>query len=371
MRIALVGRRFDPEGGGTERDLLITARILDRAGHAITLYAGEVRRRSTEFDVRPVGWPVPNRALRLLMFANAAAAIARRDGAEIVLSFARITGADILRSGGGAHSSYVRAARQWLGPGAAAAMRLSPYHRAQIAIERRGYESGRLRRAIAVSELVRRDLIGSFGLDPEKAATLYNGVDLDRFTPANRDMRGDARRALGIPEDAIAVAFVGNGFARKGLRFLIEAWPALEARPYLIAAGADRSVTAYRRLAARIGVGERIVFAGPQSRIELTFAAADAFAMPSLFEPFGNVIMEAMASGLPALCSSACGAAEAFAGEMREFVVGDPANPGEIAARMNSLLKNRDWVSAAARAAAEQFTWERYGRGLLALLSSL
>jgi UDP-glucose:(heptosyl)LPS alpha-1,3-glucosyltransferase len=309
--------------------------------------------------------------LRLLMFANSAAPAARRDGAEIVLSFARIAGADILRSGGGAHSSYVRAARQWLGSGAAAAMRFSPYHRAQIAIERRGYRSPRLRRAIAVSELVRRDLAGSFGLDPAKVATLHNGVDLERFTPSNRRMRLDARRELGIPEDAIAVVFAGNGFARKGLRFLIESWPAVAARPYLIVAGADRSVNAYRRLAARIGMGGRVIFAGPQSRIERTFAAADAFAMPSLFEPFGNVIMEAMASGLPALCSSACGAAEAFAGGMREFVVGDPADSGEIAARMNLLLENRGEVSAAARAAAEQFTWERYGRGLLALLSSL
>jgi UDP-glucose:(heptosyl)LPS alpha-1,3-glucosyltransferase len=371
MRIALVGRRFDPEGGGTERDLLVTARILARAGHTVTLYAGEVRRHSAEFQTLRVGLRAPTRALRLLAFANAAAAKARRDGAEVVLSFARIIGADILRSGGGAHSSYVRAARQWLSAGAATAMRFSPYHRAQIAIERRGYKSARLRRAIAVSEMVRRDLVDSFGLDREKVAALYNGVDLDRFSPANRHMRARARGELGIPTDAIAVVFAGNGFARKGLRFLIEAWPAVDSRPYLIVAGADRSVNAYRKMAARAGVGDRIVFVGPQRRIEKTFAAADAFAMPSLFEPFGNVIMEAMASGLPALCGSACGAAEAFAGELGEFVVRDPTDLGEIAARMNLLLKNRGELSVAARAAAERFTWDDYGRRLIGLLSSL
>lgn len=371
MRIALVGRRFDPDGGGTERDLLITARILARAGHKVAIHAGEVRQRSTEFDVRPVGWRAPSRALRLLTFAASAADRARRDGADIVLSFARITGADILRSGGGAHSSYVRAARRWLRRGAAAAMRFSPYHRAQIAIERSGYRSARLRRAIAVSEMVRRDLLASFGLDPNKVATLYNGVDLERFTPANRRFRSDARRELGIPDNAVAVAFAGNGFARKGLRFLIESWPAIAERPYLVVAGADRSINAYRRIAAHAGVGERVIFIGPQRHIERTFAAADAFAMPSLFEPFGNVILEAMASGLPALCSSACGAAEAFVGEMGEFVVRDPTDPGEIAAKMSLLLRNRDGLSAAARATAEQFTWESYELRLLALLSSL
>jgi UDP-glucose:(heptosyl)LPS alpha-1,3-glucosyltransferase len=105
--------------------------------------------------------------------------------------------------------------------------------------------------------------------------------------------------------------------------------------------------------------------------MERIFAAADAFAMPSLFEPFGNAILEAMASGLPALCSSACGAAEALAGELTEFVVGDPTDPGEIAPKLNLMLKNRDDLSATARSTAERFTWDDYGRRLLELLSSL
>ena len=369
MRIALVGRRFDPEGGGTERDLLITARILVGAGHQVTLYANEVRGVSPEFDTRRVGARLPNRSMRLLMFANSAAVKARRDGAELVLSFARIVEADILRSGGGAHASYVRAARRWLGAGAATAMRLSPYHRAQIAIERRGFASRRLLRAIAVSEMVRTDLMDSFRLDPAKVATLYNGVDLERFAPSDRRVRAQARRELGVPHEAVAAVFVGNGFARKGLRFLLEAWPLVEGRPHLIVAGADRAVAAYRRVAARIGIGERVVFAGPQRGIERIFAAGDLFAMPSLFEPFGNAIMEAMASGLPAVCSSACGAAEAFEG-MGECVVRDPANPEEIAARVNFALKNRGDLSIAARAAVERFTWDGYGVRLLELLSS-
>src|SRR5271167_4906644 len=99
MRIALVTRRFDPAGGGTERDLTITARLLSRAGHQVTIYAAELRAPCNEWPLRQVSAPRLGRALGLLWFARAAGAAARREGADLVLSFARIIDADILRSG--------------------------------------------------------------------------------------------------------------------------------------------------------------------------------------------------------------------------------------------------------------------------------
>src|SRR5260370_19893383 len=119
------------------------------------------------------------------------------------------------------------------------AMRVSPYHRAQIALERRGFTSLRLKKAIAVSELVRRDLIKEFAIDSAKVATLYNGVDLERFRPRTGDEQRQAvRNELAIPATAPAVIFVGNCFAREGLSYLIRAWPAVGTEPYLVVAGA-------------------------------------------------------------------------------------------------------------------------------------
>ncbi len=99
------------------------------------------------------------------------------------MSFARTVGADVIRSGGSAHISYVRAARQWRSAMQWGAMRLSLYHRAQMFIERRGFTSPELKLAIAVSNLVRDDLMREFQLPGQKVVTLYNGVDLERFTP--------------------------------------------------------------------------------------------------------------------------------------------------------------------------------------------
>ncbi|MGH7813783.1 MAG: glycosyltransferase family 4 protein, partial [Candidatus Binataceae bacterium] len=264
MRIAILARRFDSGGGGTERDLIVTAQCLRAAGHEIEIIADEIRSPAGEWNVRRLGGPPLGRTLSLLRFAFMAAPAARRGGAELVLSFARAVGADAMRSGGGAHSSYLRAARQWRSAAGAAAMRMRPYHRAQMLAERRAFTSPGLKRAIAVSELVRKDLIHEFGLAPEKTVTIYNGVDLERFRPlSGATARAAARERFKIPARARTVAFIGNGFARKGLGFLLEAWPMVPGAPFLLVVGADRSAAAYKFRAEALGIGERVIFAGP------------------------------------------------------------------------------------------------------------
>lgn len=371
MRIALVTRRFDPAGGGTERDLIITARLLSRAGHRVTIYAAEVRAPSDEWPLRQIAVPRLGRALRLLWFARAAGATARREGADVVLSFARIVDADILRSGGGAHSSYLRAARQWQTTPARLAMRLSPYHRVQMLVERSGFRSPRLKRAIAVSNLVRNDLIQTFALAPAQAVTLYNGVDLEGFAPA-RDAaeRIAIRREFGAIDSMPAVMFVGNGFARKGLRFLIEGWPEISGAAQLIIVGTDQAAASYKRLARRLGLKDRVRFLGRGADVARLMRGADAFALPSLFEPFGNVAMEAMASGVPVLTSAQSGVAETVPGSMREYIVHDPTDRADLTSRLNALIAAAPRLRKAARETAERFTWERHARELLAIVEA-
>jgi len=371
MRVALIARRFDPSGGGTERDLIVTAQCLAEAGHEVTVYTSQARGASRRWPVIQVGSRWPSGSLQLMRFAWEAPAQARRDGAELVLSFARAVGADIVRSGGGAHSAYLRAARRWRGEWAAAAMRLRPYHRAQMIVERAAFKSQSLRRVIAVSELVRTQLIDEFGLDPDKAVTLYNGVDLERFRRCGLAERARFRQMFEVETGAPVVAFVGNGFARKGLGPLLEAWPAIESHPYLLIAGTDRSALRYIRLAHRLGVGSRVRFLGAVGQIEQLFRAADAFAMPSFFEPFGNVVMEAMASGLGVLTSAQSGVAELLPAAMRPFVVKDPANPAEIAERLAALLETKHQSEEVVRAAAEAHPWSGYAAGLLEIVDSV
>jgi UDP-glucose:(heptosyl)LPS alpha-1,3-glucosyltransferase len=372
MNLALLTRRFDPQGGGTERDLIVTAQSLREAGHQVTIFSHEVRGHSTDFKVRRVGGAALGRTLGLLSFAYAAPRAARRDGAELVISFARTIDADVLRSGGAAHISYVRAARQWRSEIQWRAMMLSPYHRAQIFIERHGFKSPQLKLAIAVSNLVRDDLMREFGLTENKVVTLYNGVDLERFRPSRDDSeRRHLHESLSVESQAPIVAFVGNGFGRKGLRFLIGAWPKVEHGAHLIVVGADRARQWYQREAAKLRVSDRIHFVGPVPDVARIFQAADALALPSLFEPFGNVALEAMATGLPVLGSAQCGVSELLPNSTRRFVVADPTDSTEIAENMNGLLEVHRELRAESRATAERYNWKTYAENLLRIISSL
>jgi UDP-glucose:(heptosyl)LPS alpha-1,3-glucosyltransferase len=127
----------------------------------------------------------------------------------------------------------------------------------------------------------------------------------------------------------------------------------------------------YRRAAVWLGLGPRVHFLGPMPEVARIFHGVDAVALPSLFEPFGNVVMEAMASGAPVLSSAQAGAAELLPELMQRFVVRDPTDPDEIALKMNLLLEEAGQLRGLARATAEQYTWQRYAENLHGIISAI
>ena len=153
------------------------------------------------------------------------------------------------------------------------------------------------------------------------------------------------------------VAFVGSGFERKGLGPLMEAVATFPRRSvYLLVAGKGRR-EAYRRLETRLGLDGAVGWIAPRPDVERIYAAADAVALPSRYEPFGNVHLEALASGTPVLTSSVTGGAEV----VRDGVNGAVSATLEPIAIAQGLRAIRDGDASrlrlAARASAEPFTY--------------
>jgi UDP-glucose:(heptosyl)LPS alpha-1,3-glucosyltransferase len=371
MRVGLSHKRLDLKGG-TERDLYVTAAGLRDLGHEVHLFCGE-------FAIEPppgtFAHQVPTlplgRSTRLWSFAVSAPRVIRRYNCAVVVNFGRMLRQDILRSGGGTHRVFLKKLALEGGRSRRIWQSLSPYHQSLIALERRQYAAGHFKRVLAVSQLIKREIIATYGVPERKITVLHNGVDHERFHPSLRmRWRDPVREEWGIPRRAPMVLFVGSGFRRKGLDRLLKVWQASRLRGvYLLVVGEDASLPRYRASTAS-QFGGRVVFTGRQENVYKFYAAADLLALPALQEAFGNVVLEGLASGLPVVVSRGVGAAEILRGGLLEGVVDRPEDPRELEAKLATMVERsaRPETAVEARRLAQEYSWKNHFEKLEACL---
>ncbi|HEX7230819.1 MAG TPA: glycosyltransferase family 4 protein [Candidatus Binatia bacterium] len=374
MKIALVHKRLDLKGG-TERDLFETAVGLHAAGHQVHLFC-------SQYDVpippgivahRVLAAPL-GRTIRLWSFALNAQKATRQSGCDFIVNFGRLLDADLLRCGGGTHRAFLMRMATDGGMGRRSWQSISAYHQSLLALEKRQFGSPQLKKIIAVSNSVKSDILANYPVPEEKVAVLYNGVDPHRFHPSNRfKHRSAVRDEWNIPFDAPLVLFVGNGFRRKGLDRLISVWSSPQlSDSYLLVVGTDARLDRYRAWANSVAPG-KVRFAGRQGNIESYYGAADLLALPSVQEAFGNVVLEALAGGLPVIVSRSVGAAELLAGQLLEGIIEQPENRRELRDKLVTLLdKSRNpALQHQARKIGESYSWENHFRKFDAILLGL
>ncbi len=290
MRLGLICRPFSFHGGvETATAGLLTA--LRHAGHDVELISTRRQASVPGLVVRRVPTLRHPSVLRLISFVVAARAAVARHGYDLVQSHERALGQDLYRAGEGCHAAYLEAMGRKVSG-------LNPYHRLVLALERRIFQLRTARHVVAISRQGKEEIERRFGTDPARVTLIYNGVDLERFHPDNRGRhRRPTRDALRIPQEAWTVLFVGSGFERKGLDPLLEAFARVaDAESRLVVTGKG-DVARYQSLAASLGIADRTIWTGPKEEVERLYAAADAVALPARYEPFGNVHLEALASG--------------------------------------------------------------------------
>ena len=365
MRIALLRQRYNPFGGA-ERSLVRLLDGLPEFGRPLLVTrawpGGE------GFEARVCDPFFVGRLWRDLGFARRACRLLAAEPGVLVQSHERVACCDLYRAGDGVHRAWLARRRRALGPLRRLALALSPYHRYLLAAERALFASPRLRRVVCNSDMVRRDIIEHYGVPAEKLVVIRNGVDAAVFHPGLREMHHVTIRAeFGVPPEAPLYLFVGSGFERKGLAIALEALAAVPAA-WLLVVGHDRRQGRYEVLARRLGVAARVRFAGGRRDVARYYGAADALVFPSLYEPFGNVVLEAMACGLPVVISSGCGNAETVRDGENGRVVA-PRDAAAVAAAMQALADpaTRRRQGEAARATALHFSPAREAQAYAAL----
>ena len=335
----IVFLRLDPSAvGGAQRYLSRLIKALKNAG--------------TECEVRAF---TGNKRLSSWLKALKFNAQAKRQKAadELYFSLERITSADIYRAGDGVHKIYMKTKPFWW---------VNPLNFVYPFLEKRCFANAR--KIIANSNFIKAQIVATYGVLPEKIITIYNGINLPQ-----KIEKGSAKMALceefGLDYHFPIVLFVGSGFKRKGVSELLMLVSKLKTSINLIIVGKDKELNSYKNLAKKLGVSA--LFTGEQRSAAKFYEASDIFIFPTRYEPFSNVVLEALSYKNVVFTTAQNGASEILD---EKFVMKD-ANDESILTLIEQILNDHELLlkfqDEAARL-AQNFTIEKNARLMLEVI---
>ena len=370
MKVAIIRKKYIFHGGAESFSHSLIERLADE-GHEIHIFAMEwdVSEPLKNIHFHKVPAISFNSFLRDITFALSAYRILKREQFHIIQSHDKTLYQDIYRAGDGCHIEWLRQRWERTGLFGKLSVILNPYHWLILAMERMIFKGHRFKKVIAISELVKRNIIEYYQVDERDIEVIYNGVDLKRFNPENRKLYcKEIRERFSIGRDEFVVLFVGSGFVRKGVEYLLKA---VELLPepitvMIVGKGSERKMMKFVKK-------QRVIFCGPQREVHKHYAASDIFVFPTIYEPFGNVHLEALASGLPIVTTKLSGASEIIKDGLQGFVIDKPEDIRTIAEKILFLTakdKNQ-MMSSEARKLAENFSLYTHINKMLTLYQSL
>ena len=193
---------------------------------------------------------------------------------------------------------------------------------------------------LGVSNFVRDDMRKALpNFPPDKIETLYNHIDIDALRNGFLD-RTEARQRLGLPSDGFLFVTIGRLHPDKDQQTLLRAFARYceqQSDGRLVIIGKGKLEANLKSLANTLGIGERIIFTGPVSDAWRYLQAFDSFVLSSNHEPFGMVLLEAMAARLPIATTHNGGAGEVIGDSGFSFEVGDVDALAKLLVRLRAI----------------------------------
>ncbi len=326
-------RRGYSQTGGAEAYLKRLARGVVGAGHDAQLI--------TTHDWPKTEWPFgARRRLQsgsVLGFANGLKQVRPQIRCDVLMSLERVWNCDVYRAGDGVHRAWLARRRKFEIPLERFIRGLNRKHRDILQLEGALFANRGAGRVIVNSQMVKSEIIDLYRYPADNIALVRNGIPLEQFR-FNPELREKSRDELNVKPDEIALLFAGSGWERKGLRFAIAAMALCRNRKMrLLVAGRGNQ---------RYYKSKRIQFLGEMPDLVRIYAAADIFILPTIYDPFSNACLEALACGIPVITTHSNGFSEIIADGVHGSIV-DSAN--NVAALRDAI---RFWSDAARRAAA-------------------
>jgi len=259
--------------------------------------------------------------LRVVLF-NLQVCLTKKD--KFYFSLDRITCPDIYRAGDGVHKVFLTIEKK---------SKTNLLHPIYIFLEKKCFN--RAKHIIANSQMVKNDIISTYKIAPEKISVIHNGVSTKEFN-YQKSFDKLSKEFL-LSKDQKILLYVGSGFKRKGVKeFLniISKLKDLDIKAFVI--GKEKNIEYYQQLSRELSIDKQVIFTGARGGVDDFYTIADIFLFPTHYEPFSNVVLEAMSFENAVFTTRQNGASEIL---NNDFVMDNP-NDFSVITRINHLLEN-------------------------------
>jgi UDP-glucose:(heptosyl)LPS alpha-1,3-glucosyltransferase len=352
--------------GGVERVMLECANFLQSRGHEVHVYASDWDEELLHSEV--VKHHVPTKAknaiARMVRFSSLAQRELQNTQPPIQVSG---THGCVCPTGGVAWAHSVH--RAWIEHSKAARgsfsvgrikQSINPIHPILLKLEAKYFRKGNYQKIIAMTDQVKADLMRFYGVPDNDVVVVPNGFAPSEFNVGLRhEVRENMRRKLNYNSEQKVVVFTANELERKGFGPLLRAIAQLDDPRVCLLAVGRLNPDAYAAEIERLDMTQRVQFTGPTGEVANFYAAADLFALPTQYEAWGLVIVEAMACGLPVLTSRLAGAAIAVRENETGYLLHDPQNVEEIKQKLALLVEGQHASPEAISQSVEQYAWSQ------------
>jgi UDP-glucose:(heptosyl)LPS alpha-1,3-glucosyltransferase len=365
MKIALVRKNYTPYGGAENYLRLIAGRLSDQ-GHEIEIFSASDG-FDDRFRLRKVSACKKPSFMSNLSFAAKSKEALQKVSPDFIISFERTYYQDIFRAGDGCHKEWLRK-RAVIEPVIKQlSFKVNPHHLLLLEMERRCFNSSRA--IIANSKMVKNDIIRNYSISPDKIHVIYKGVDTEVFQPVKNDVKKALRASCQFREENILL-FIGADFKRKGVMPLLKAFALLESKSVRLIVAGRRASSEYVTMTEKLGIDKRVTFWGPEKEIKKLYGMADVFVLPTIYDPFSNATIEAMATGLPVITTQHNGASEIIEDGVQGYIVG-PLDVALLAHRIDAALADSEEMGRNARVRAEDYPVENAVNAIAGLVSGM
>ncbi len=263
-----------------------------------------------------VSFPIDHRlsVLNLLRFDRCCVQYIKKHPTPIVFGLDRNQFQTHIRAGNGVHAAYLNYRAQEEGPYKKLSFFFNPLHQMTLQLEKKAFEHPELQILFTNSHLVKQEVLSHYAIAPEKIQVVHNGVEWTTLQPyfqSWHQKKETILRDLNLPSSCYHFLFIGNNYRRKGLSKLLQAFSLIDNRNcHLSVIGKEYHLADFEQQVSALNLQSKVTFFGPRNDTYQFYQYADSLVIPSFYDPFANVTIEALAMGLFVVSSARNGGSE-------------------------------------------------------------